>query len=170
MEPEMLKIYAKHYKTGEPIPDELISKIDKSGKFNQGFITLEYLAASLLDIKFHMLDNVDNLDVLAFEKQSMKELGLIDEIIPRYRSTYFNHSFGGEGYSSGYYVYIWAAVLDSDAYQAFVENGIFDRATGDSFRKNIISKGGSDNPMTLYRNFRGANPSIEPLLTKRGLK
>jgi len=173
LEPEMLKIYAKHYKTGEPIPDELIAKIQKSSQFNQGFITIEYLAASLLDIKYHMIDNVEdieNLDVLAFEKQTMSDLGLIDEIIPRYRSTYFNHSFGGEGYSAGYYVYIWAAVLDSDAYQAFVENGIFDRATGDSFRKNVISKGGSDEPMTLYKNFRGADPSIEPLLKKRGLK
>ncbi len=173
LEPEMLKIYAKHYKTGEPIPDELIAKIQKSSQFNQGFITIEYLAASLLDIKYHMIDNVediDNLDILAFEKQTMSDLGLIDEIIPRYRSTYFNHSFGGEGYSAGYYVYIWAAVLDSDAYQAFVENGIFDRATGDSFRKNVISKGGSDEPMTLYKNFRGADPSIEPLLKKRGLK
>jgi len=170
LEPALLKLYAKHYETGEPIPDELIEKIQKSGKFNQGFITLEYLAASLLDLKFHMLDNVDDIDVLAFEKQTMDELGLIDEIIPRYRSTYFNHSFGGEGYSAGYYVYIWAAVLDSDAYQAFVENGIFDRATGESLRKNIISRGGSDDPMTLYKNFRGADPSIEPLLAKRGLK
>ena len=170
LEPALLKSYAKHYQTGEVIPDELIAKIEKSGKFNQGFITLEYLAASLLDIKFHMLDNVDDIDVLAFEKQTMDDLGMISEIIPRYRSTYFNHSFGGEGYSAGYYVYIWAAVLDSDAYQAFVENGIFDRATGESLRKNIISRGGSDDPMTLYRNFRGADPSIEPLLTKRGLK
>lgn len=169
LEPALLKSYAKHYKTGEVIPDELIAKIQKSGKFNQGFITLEYLAASLLDIKFHMLDNVDDIDVLAFEKQAMNELGLIDEIIPRYRSTYFNHSFGGEGYAAGYYVYIWAAVLDSDAYQAFVENGIFDRATGDALRKNIFSRGGSDDPMTLYKNFRGADPSIEPLLAKRGL-
>lgn len=169
LEPEMLKFYAKHYKTGEPIPDELIAKIQKSGHFNQGFITLEYLAASLLDMKYHTLENVDNLDILAFEKQTMDELGLIDEIIPRYRSTYFNHSFGGEGYSAGYYVYIWAAVLDSDAYQAFKENGIFDRATGESLRRNIISRGGSDDPMALYRNFRGADPSIEPLLAKRGM-
>lgn len=169
LEPALLKSYAKHYKTGEVIPDELIAKIQKSGKFNQGFITLEYLAASLLDIKFHMMDNVDDIDVLAFEKQAMNELGLIDEIIPRYRSTYFNHSFGGEGYAAGYYVYIWAAVLDSDAYQAFVENGIFDRATGDKLRKELISRGGSDDPMTLYKNFRGADPSIEPLLAKRGL-
>lgn len=169
LEPALLKSYAKHYKTGEVIPDELIAKIQKSGKFNQGFITLEYLAASLLDIKFHMLDNVDDIDVLAFEKQAMNELGLIDEIIPRYRSTYFNHSFGGEGYAAGYYVYIWAAVLDSDAYQAFVDNGIFDRATGDKLRKELISRGGSDDPMTLYKNFRGADPSIEPLLAKRGL-
>lgn len=170
LEPEMLKVYAKHYKTGEPIPDELIEKIQRSGQFNQGFITLEYLAASLLDIKFHQLENIEGLDVLAFEKQSMNELGLIDAIIPRYRSTYFNHSFGGEGYSAGYYVYIWAAVLDADAYEAFVEKGIFDRATGESLRKNIISRGGSDEPMTLYKNFRGADPSIEPLLKKRGLK
>lgn len=170
LEPEMLKIYAKHYKTGEPIPDELIAKIQKSSKFNQGFITLEYLAASLLDLKYHMLENVDSLDVSAFEKQSMDNLGLIPEIIPRYRSTYFNHAFDGEEYAAGYYVYIWAAVLDADAFQAFKENGIFDRATGDSFRKNVISKGGSDDPMTLYKNFRGADPSIEPLLNKRGLK
>jgi peptidyl-dipeptidase Dcp len=172
-EPEMLKIYAKHYKTGEPIPDELIAKIEKSAQFNQGFITLEYLAASILDIKYHQLDRVseiDSLDILDFEKKTMDDIGLIPQIIPRYRSTYFNHSFGGEGYSSGYYVYIWAAVLDSDAFQAFKENGIFDRATGDSFRKNVISKGGSDDPMTLYKNFRGADPSIEPLLKKRGLK
>jgi peptidyl-dipeptidase Dcp len=170
LEPEMLKVYAKHYKTGEPIPDELIEKIQKSGQFNQGFITLEYLAASLLDIKFHQLENIEGLDVLAFEKQSMDELGMIDAITPRYRSTYFNHSFGGEGYSAGYYVYIWAAVLDADAYEAFVEKGIFDRATGESLRKNIISRGGSDEPMTLYKNFRGDDPSIEPLLKKRGLK
>jgi len=173
LEPEMLKIYAKHYETGEPIPDELIEKINNSGKFNQGFITLEYLAASLLDIDYHLISDtatIDNLDIPTFEKQTMDNLGLIDAIIPRYRSTYFNHSFGGEGYASGYYVYIWAAVLDSDAYQAFVENGIFDRATGESLRKNIISRGGSDDPMTLYKNFRGADPSIEPLLEKRGLK
>jgi len=170
LEPALLKTYAKHYETGEVIPDELIAKIDKSGKFNQGFITLEYLAASFLDLKYHMLDNVDDIDVLTFEKQAMDELGLIDEIIPRYRSTYFNHSFGGEGYAAGYYVYIWAAVLDVDAYEAFKENDIFDRETGVSLRTNILSKGGSDDPMTLYRNFRGANPSIEPLLSKRGLK
>lgn len=170
LEPALLKSYAKHYQTGETIPDELIAKIEKSGKFNQGFITLEYLAASLLDLKFHMLDNVDDIDILAFEKQAMDELGLIDEIIPRYRSTYFNHSFGGEGYSAGYYVYIWAAVLDTDAYQSFVENGIFDRATGDALRNDILSRGGSDDPMTLFKNFRGADPSIEPLLAKRGLK
>lgn len=170
LEPALLKSYAKHYETGETIPDELIEKIQKSGQFNQGFTTIEYLSASLLDIRYHMLDNVDDVDVLAFEKQAMNELGLIDEIIPRYRSTYFNHSFGGEGYSAGYYVYIWAAVLDTDAYQAFVENGIFDRATGDRLRKELISRGGSDDPMTLYRNFRGADPSIEPLLAKRGLK
>jgi peptidyl-dipeptidase Dcp len=169
MEPELLKLYAYHYKTGELIPQELVEKIQKSSKFNQGFITTEYLAASLLDMDYHTAKNVDEIDIETFENESMEKLGLIDAIIPRYRSNYFNHSFGGEGYAAGYYVYIWAAVLDSDAYEAFVEQGIFNRELGQSFRDNVISRGGSDDPMALFVEFRGAEPSLEPLLNKRGL-
>lgn len=169
LEPELLKLYAYHYKTGELIPQELVEKIQKSAQFNQGFITTEYLAASLLDMDYHTAKNVAAIDIEVFENESMDKLGLIDAIIPRYRSNYFNHSFGGEGYAAGYYVYIWAAVLDSDAYEAFVEQGIFNRELGQSFRDNIISRGGSDDPMTLFVEFRGAEPSLEPLLNKRGL-
>ncbi len=169
LEPELLKTYAFHYKTGELIPEELVEKIQKSGQFNQGFVTTEYLAASLLDMDYHTAENAGEIDVIEFEDESMDKIGLIDAIIPRYRSNYFAHAFSGEGYAAGYYVYIWAAVLDSDAYEAFVEQGIFNRELGQSFRDNIISKGGSDDPMTLYVNFRGAEPSLQPLLKKRGL-
>ncbi|MFK5856127.1 MAG: M3 family metallopeptidase [Bacteroidota bacterium] len=169
LEPDMLELYAYHYKTGELIPKALVDKIQKSSQFNQGFVTTEYLAASLLDMNYHTAKKADDINLETFEKQSMEELGLIDAIIPRYRSNYFNHAFGGEGYAAGYYVYIWAAVLDADAYEAFVEQGIFNRELGQSFRDNIISRGGSEDPMTLFVNFRGAEPSLEPLLKKRGL-
>lgn len=169
LQPEMLELYAYHYETGELIPDELVEKIQKSAQFNQGFVTTEYLAASLLDMDYHTAPNAAEINVEAFEKSSMEKLGLIDAIIPRYRSNYFSHAFSGEGYAAGYYVYIWAAVLDSDAFEAFVENGLFNRELGQSLRDNIIGRGGSDDPMTLFVNFRGAEPSIEPLLKKRGL-
>ncbi len=169
LEPEMLKLYAYHYKTGELIPQELVDKIQKSGQFNQGFVTTEYLAASLLDMNYHTAPSAKDINLQEFEKASMDELGLIDAIIPRYRTNYFSHAFSGEGYAAGYYVYIWAAVLDSDAYNAFSEKGIFDKELGQSLRDNIISKGGSDDPMTLFVNFRGAEPDIQPLLKKRGL-
>ena len=168
-EPSVIREYARHYKTGEPMPDELIAKLDKSKHFNQGFATVEYLAASFLDMDYHTLEKQQDLDVNAFENQSMKSLGLIDEIIPRYRSTYFMHIFSG-GYSSGYYSYIWAEVLDADAYQAFKENGLFDPETAESFRKNILEKGGSDDAMALYKRFRGHEPTIKPLLERRGLE
>jgi len=169
MQPEMLELYAYHYKTGELIPAALVDKIQESSQFNQGFATTEYLAASLLDMNYHTAKKADDINLETFEKQSMEELGLIDAIIPRYRSNYFNHAFGSEGYAAGYYVYIWAAVLDADAYEAFVEQGIFNRELGQSFRDNVISRGGSEDPMTLFVNFRGAEPSLEPLLKKRGL-
>lgn len=169
LEPEMLKLYAYHYETGELIPDELVEKIQKSSQFNQGFVTTEYLAASLLDMDYHTAEKASAIDIDAFEKESMNKLGLIDAIIPRYRTNYFAHAFGGEAYAAGYYVYIWAAVLDSDAYEAFVEQGIFNRELGQSFRDNILSRGGSDDPMNLYVNFRGDEPSVNPLLKKRGL-
>jgi peptidyl-dipeptidase Dcp len=167
-EPEVLKLFAKHYKTGEIIPDALITKIKNSGTYGQGFATAEYLAASILDMDFHTLTEIPETDIAAFEKNSMQKIGLPSEIIPRYRSTYFNHIFSG-GYSSGYYSYIWSEVLDSDAFDAFKEKGLFDNATATSFRKNILERGGTGEPMQLYKNFRGKEPSITPLLKKRGL-
>lgn len=169
MEPEVLKLYAKHYKTGDPMPDELIEKIKKSGKFNQGFAMVEYLAASYLDMDWHTLKNFDNVDVREFEISSMSKRGLTDKIVPRYRSTYFNHIFAG-GYSAGYYSYIWAEILDADAFAAFKQQGIFDEDLAKKFKENILEKGGSDDPMDLYVAFRGEEPKVEPLLIKRGLK
>lgn len=165
--PEVLKMYAKHYETGEVIPDELIEKIDAASKFNMGFITTEFVAAALLDMEYHTQKEQRDFNVHEFEKNAMEKIGLIDEIIPRYRSTYFSHVFSG-GYSAGYYSYLWAEVLDSDAFQPFVENGIFDQATAQSFRDNILSKGNSDHPMTLYKKYRGAEPDPVYLLKNRG--
>jgi len=176
-EPEVLKMYAKHYETGKTIPNELIEKIQNAGYFNQGFRTTELVAAAILDMNWYTMTNDSNakgtdglksLDVNKFEADAMNKIGLIPEIIPRYRSTYFQHIFSG-GYSSGYYSYLWSEVLDSDAFQAFVEKGnIFDQQTAKSFRENILSKGGSDEPMTLYKNFRGAEPDPKYLLKNRG--
>ncbi|MCX6219539.1 MAG: M3 family metallopeptidase [Bacteroidia bacterium] len=169
VEPEVLKMYAKHYKTGEVIPSALVDKIIKAGKFNQGFITTEFLAAAILDMDYSTVTKAEDIDVEKFEKTSMEKAGLIPEIIPRYRSTYFNHVFPG-GYSSGYYSYIWAAVLDCDAFEAFLEKGnIFDQEVATSFRKNVLERGGTEEAMKLYVNFRGKTPGIEPLLKKRGL-
>jgi len=167
-EPEVLRAYAKHYKTGEVMPDALIEKISKSAQFNQGFLTGEYIAASLLDMDWH--SKPFNGDVLAFEKASMDNIGLIPEIAPRYRSTYFSHIFsGGFDYSAGYYVYLWAAVLDADAFDAFKQSGnIFNPEIAAKFR-TLLAKSGSDEGMTIYRNFRGQDPSLEPLLKNRGL-
>ncbi len=170
-DPEVIEVYAKHYETGETIPDELIEKLDRSGKFNQGFITGEYVAASLLDLDYHTIENPVIEDVRAFEKEAMDKLGLIEEFIPRYRSTYFAHIFSGGGYySAGYYVYIWAAVLDTDAFNAFKETGdLFNPELAAKFR-TLLTKCGSDEGMNVYLNFRGKEPSIDPLLEKRGLK
>ena len=168
MEPSVIKHYAKHFQTGDPIPDELITKIEKSGLFNQGFITVEYLAASLLDMKLHTITEPKDLDVNRFEKEYLDSIGLIPEIISRYRCTYFNHIMGG--YSAGYYGYIWSGVLDSDAFEAFKETSLFDQKTAESFRKNILAVNGTRDYMTMYVNFRGRKPRIEPLLKKRGLQ
>lgn len=168
VEPEVLKMYAKHYQTREAIPDSLIAKIENQALFNQGFMTTELLAAAILDMEMHCLTTMEGFDVLQFEKQLMDKLGLIPQIAPRYRSTYFNHIMGG--YAAGYYSYIWAERLDTDAFEAFKEHGLFDQATATSFRKNILEKGGSDDPMKLYVAFRGAEPGLEPLLETRGLK
>jgi peptidyl-dipeptidase Dcp len=168
LEPEVLKSFAKHYKTGEVIPDALIQKIKSSGTYGQGFATTEYLSASMLDMDYHTQQQVLEGNIGDFEKKSMDTKGLISEIIPRYRSTYFNHIFSG-GYSSGYYSYIWSEVLDSDAFEAFKSKGLFDKETAMSFRKNILEKGGTADAMELYKRFRGAEPKIDPLLKKRGL-
>ncbi len=168
-EPEVLKMYAKHYETGEVIPQELIDKLEKASHFNQGFVTVEYLAASFLDMDWHTLAEAKELDADEFEEASLKKIGLIPEIIVRYKSPYFNHIFSG-GYASGYYSYIWAEVLDADAFQAFKETSLFDQKTAQSFRENILERGGTEEPMVLYKRFRGAEPKVEALLKKRGLK
>lgn len=168
-QPEIIKQYGKHYKTGETIPDELIARLQKSTVFNQGFVTVEYIAASILDLDWHSFTEPKKVDVLAFEKQSMDNIKLMKEILPRYRTTYFNHIIGG--YSAGYYVYLWAAVLDTDAFQAFVDSGdIFNQEIAGRFRKYILTEGGTDEGMIQYKKFRGQDPSIDPLLKKRGLK
>ena len=167
-DPEVIKNYARHYKTGEIIPDEILKKLQESEHFNQGFTTVEYLAASFLDMDYHSLEYPAVINTSAFEEESLNKMGLIPEIIVRYRSTYFNHIFSG-GYSAGYYSYIWAEVLDADAYNAFKETGIFDQKTARAFRTNILEKGGTDDPMKLYLDFRGKEPDINALLKKRGL-
>ena len=167
-EPEVLRMYAKHYQTGEVIPDELIEKILRQKTFNQGFITTELMAAAILDMNLHNLTDMQGFDVEKFEKDAMDSLGLIPEIAPRYRTTYFNHIIGG--YAAGYYSYLWANVLDNDAFEAFKEHGIFDKQTADAFRHNVLEKGDSDDPMTLYKNFRGAEPQLDPMLKNRGMK
>lgn len=169
-EKEVLKQYAKHYKTGEVIPDALIEKLNKSSKFNQGFGTVEYLAASILDLNYHMVNEKTTIDAREFEKTALSKIGLIPEILPRYRSTYFSHIFSG-GYSAGYYVYIWAEVLDSDAFDAFKKSGdLFNKDLASKFRKYCLQECGNDEGMIQYKKFRGQEPSIEPLLIKRGLK
>jgi len=170
LEPEVLQVYAKHFKTGEVIPAALVDKIKKSAQFDQGFITVEYLAASILDMDWHTLPQGPAKDTTAFENASLAKIQLPSDIVSRYRSTYFNHIFGpGGGYASGYYAYIWSEVLDQDAFQAFREKGLFDQATARGFR-TILEKGGTEEPMALYIAFRGREPSVEPLLKKRGLK
>lgn len=167
--PEVLNVYAKHYKTGEIIPQELLAKLQKSLVFNQAFETVEYIAASVLDLDWHSLTEPTKLDVNDFEKKSMEKLNLMKEIIPRYRTTYFAHII--DGYAAGYYVYLWAAVLDSDAFQAFVDSGdIFNKDLATKFRKYVLTEGGNDEGMIQYKKFRGQDPSLDPLLKKRGLE
>jgi len=169
-EPEVMKTYAIHYKTGEMMPKELMEKIQQAGTFNQGFINTELIAASILDMDYHSMKDTANFDVNAFEKASLDKIGMIPQIIVRYRSSYFNHIFSGD-YCAGYYSYTWAAVLDADAFKAFKETGdIFNQKVATSFRKNILEKGDTDDPMKLYIKFRGNTPNADALLKKRGLK
>ncbi|WP_321478679.1 M3 family metallopeptidase [uncultured Bacteroides sp.] len=167
-EPEVLKMYAKHYKTGEIIPDSIINKLVKQKHFNQGFMTTELLAAAILDMKLHNLTETKDLNVASYEKETMDKLGLIPEIAPRYRITYFNHIIGG--YAAGYYSYLWANVLDADAFEAFKEHGIFNKSIASRFRQNILEKGNSEDPMVLYKKFRGSEPNIDAMLKNRGMK
>lgn len=167
--PEVLKMYAKHYETGEVIPDELVKKIEAAGKFNMGFTTTEFVAAALLDMDYHTQTEAQTYDVNAFEEESMDKIGLIDQVIPRYKSTYYSHIFSSpEGYASGYYSYLWSEVLDADAFQAFAEKGIFDQETARLFREHVLSKGNTEDPMELYKKFRGAEPDPVYLLKNRG--
>lgn len=167
-EPEVLKLYAKHYKTGAVIPDELIKKLQDAATFDQGFATVEYLAASYLDMAYHSINSPLTQNVSVFEKDAMNRIGLIKSIIPRYRSTYYNHIFNG-GYSAGYYSYIWSGVLDTDAFEAFKTTSLFNPEIAKTFRTIILERGGTAEPMDMYKRFRGAEPSIQPLLRKRGI-
>lgn len=169
MESEVLDFYARHHETGEPIPEDLIAKLKASDTFNQGFATTEYVAACYLDLAWHEKGGEAAQDVTAFEHKAMQDIHKISMVDPRYWSTYFQHIFTGDNYSAGYYVYIWAEVLDADGFDAFKEQGIFDSDTAEAFRKHVLEAGGSVEPMTAYRNFRGREPSVEPLLKKRGL-
>lgn len=167
-EPEVLANFAKHYKTGEVLPQSLVEKIQASGKFNQGFGTTEYLAAALLDMSWHSLETAELQDANTFEKNVLNEIGLIDQIAPRYKTGYYSHIFSG-GYSAGYYGYIWSNIYDADTWLAFKENGIFDPKTAELYRKHVLESGGTDDPTIMYRRFRGQDPKVEPLLERRGL-
>ena len=168
-EPEVLKFYAKHYLTGQTIPKELIDKFEASKSFTPSFGTLEYLAASLLDMDWHTISDTLERNITLFENESIKKMQLIPEIMPRYLSTNFLH-IAYWGYDAGYYSYQWAQVLDADAFEAFKEKGLFDKATAESFRKNILEKGASEDPMTLYIKFRGREPDVKPLIKRLGLE
>lgn len=165
--PRVMKEYATHYETGETIPDELIKKIEKSNLFNQGFMNVEFTAAALLDMAYHTRTEAEPFNVMEFEEDYLESIGLIPEIYSRYRSTYFRHITGG--YDAGYYSYMWSAVLDNDAFEAFKENGLYDRETASKYKKHVLEKNGIDDPEELYRAFRGSDPKIEPLLKNRGL-
>jgi len=169
-EPEVLKVYAKHYQTGEVIPAEIIEKLDKASKFNTGFTTVEFLAAAILDMEYHILTEPAEINIREFEKKTLDKYGLIPEIKPRYRSTYFNHIWSS-GYASGYYSYYWSEMLDADAFQAFKETGdIFNPVVAARFEKEILSRGGTRDPLDMYIAFRGKEPGIDALLVNRGLK
>ncbi len=170
-EPQMLALYAKHYETGEVMPEELVKRLSDSGKYGQGFATVEYCAASYLDMDYHVLKDVPaDLDVMKFEEETLAKRGLLKQIPSRYRTTYFNHTMGG-GYTAGYYSYLWSEVLDADAFDAYKETGdIFNKEVAEKFRKYILAPGSIDDEMDMYINFRGKQPSIDPLLKNRGLK
>ena len=168
-EPELLKTYARHYKTGEVIPDSLVEKLTAAANHNQGFMTTELAGAALLDLQFGKQNVTGDFDVMAFEASVAKQLGMPAEVQFRYRSPYFRHIFGSDGYASGYYTYLWAQVLDCDGYELFQEKGIFDKETANAFKTNVLEAGGTEDPMTLYVKFRGHEPKVDALLRSRGL-
>ncbi|EED30424.1 peptidyl-dipeptidase Dcp [gamma proteobacterium NOR5-3] len=169
MEPAVLSSYARHVHTGAAIPDALINKLKASELFNQGFATTEYVAACYLDLAWHSDPDAGARDVEEFEAQALQDIGKTPLIDPRYKSTYFQHIFSDDHYSAGYYVYLWAEVLDADGFEAFKENGLFDPATAAAFRSQVLERGGTADPMSLYRAFRGRDPEVTPLLRNRGL-
>ncbi len=170
MEPELLKAYARHYKTGEVIPDALIKKLEAASTHNQGFTTTELVGAALLDLQWGKLNpEGKDVDVAGFEKEVAEKLGMPSQVQFRYRSPYFRHIFGSDGYASGYYTYLWAEVLDTDGFELFKEKGVFDPATAKSFKENVLEMGGSVDPMDLYVKFRGRQPNVDALLRNRGL-
>ena len=168
-DPEVLKMYAKHYKTGETIPDELVNKFKESGLFNNGFVVVEYTAAALLDMYWNTINDTVERDAIEFENEVMAKINMMPEIIVRYRSPYFTHVFGG-GYAAGYYSYQWAQVLDADAFSVFKDKGLFDAETAKSLRENVLSKGNTAPAMDLYKNFRGSEPKLDAFLKRNGLE
>ena len=168
-EPEMLRTYAHHWQTGDTIPAELIAKIEAAATHNQGFTTAELVGAALLDLQYGKFNTDKDIDIAEFEQQVSEKLGMPAELTYRYRSPYFKHVFGSDGYASGYYTYLWAEVLDADGFELFKEKGIFDPETAKKFKENVLEKGGSVDPMELYVNFRGHEPSVDALLRNRGL-
>ncbi len=169
LEPELLKVYAHHYKTGEVIPDDMVEKLNAAANHNQGFMTTELVGAALLDLQYGKLNPTEDIDIVAFEKKVAEDLGMPAEVQYRYRSPYFKHIFGSDGYASGYYTYLWAEVLDCDAFELFKEKGVFDPETAKSFKENILEMGGSEDPMVLFVRFRGHQPDADALLRSRGL-
>lgn len=169
LEPELLRSYARSYKTGEVIPDSLVERLQAAARHNQGFMTTELAGAALLDLAYGTLNPEGDIDIDAFEAQVAKELGMPSQLTFRYRSPYFKHIFGSDGYASGYYTYLWAEVLDADGFELFREKGVFDPETAASFKKNILEAGGSEDPMVLFERFRGHRPTVDALLRNRGL-
>lgn len=169
LEPKLLRTYARHYRTGEVIPDSLIARLEAASTHNQGFTTTELVGAALLDLQWGKLNPQSDVDVVEFEKNVAESLGMPQEVQFRYRSPYFRHIFGSDGYASGYYTYLWAEVLDTDGFELFKEKGIFDPETAASFKKNVLEAGGSEDPMQLYVKFRGREPKVDALLRNRGL-
>ncbi|NBN62457.1 M3 family metallopeptidase [Pannonibacter tanglangensis] len=170
-QPEVLSRFAVHYKTGEPMPKALLDKVLGARNFNQGFATVEYTACALIDLALHEMPDPSGLDVTAYEASALKDLGMPSEITMRHRLPHFAHAFAGEGYSSGYYSYMWSEVMDADAFSAFEETGnVFDPATAEKLYRHIYSAGGRQDPDAAYKAFRGRGPDINALLEKRGLK